>query len=97
MIKHQPVRPATPLPWNAWVEEEGEGPEFENHNISGYGDAFICELGSDEPKVDAAYIAHACNAYPKLVAELEMAFSRLADKAAREEIAALLLELGEKQ
>jgi hypothetical protein len=94
MIKHQP---ATPLPWNAWVDEEGEGPELETHNVSGSNDKFICETLSAEPKVDAAYIEHAANAYPKLVAALEMAFSRLADKAAREEIAALLLELGEKQ
>ena len=35
------------------------------------------------------------NAYPKLVAALDMAYRRLDDKAAREEIGALLRELGE--
>lgn len=43
---------------------------------------------------DAETIIKAVNAYPKLVAALKLAFAS-ADKAAREEIGALLAELGE--
>ena len=44
---------------------------------------------------NAEYLNHAANAYPRLVAALELAYGKLGDKGAREEIAALLQELGE--
>jgi hypothetical protein len=101
-VKHQP---ATPLPWSADDDEIGSQVNSENVSVARLGNLDkwvhdeVPDPGELDPdvSVDAAYIAHAANAYPKLVAALDMAFSRLSDKAAREEIAALLLELGEKQ
>lgn len=60
------TKPATPLPWD-WMSNDKEG---------GAGivvlrsDGQIEEVAADATRADAAYIVHACNAYPRLVAAL---------------------------
>lgn len=78
------IKPATPLPWRADDDEIGsqinscdEGGE--SHlavarlgNLENWVDE-ICDAGRDDAASedrDAAYIAHAANAYPKLVEAL---------------------------
>jgi hypothetical protein len=56
------MKPATPLPWlphNMWIGGNAKGPY-----------AYPVGVDSDTAAQNAAYIAHACNAYPKLVEAL---------------------------
>ncbi len=87
-VKHQP---ATPLPWRVSSDAK-----LRILGALHTGSRTIREqAGTGQCVNDAIYIAHAANAYPKLVAALNLAYSRLDDKAAREEIGALLNGLGE--
>lgn len=66
MIKKQP---ATPLPWKQ------EGAAVTSGTNATWG--VVAALGYDSEDAvaqleDAAYIAHACNAYPQLVASLRV-------------------------
>ncbi len=68
-------KPATPLPWAA----QPIGVAGKNNDIP---------ISSIEPNVtdathaqDAAYIAHACNAYPRLVEALRQALDFIADRS----------------
>ena len=60
------IKPATPLPWT--VDPEGEVAV----SIEASNGAIVCEVrgASNDPAALAAYIAHACNNYPKLVEAL---------------------------
>ena len=51
----------------------------------------------DAKSVRLAEYSRRADVYPKLVAALELAFAKLTDKGAKEEIGALLRELGEDQ
>lgn len=93
------VRPATPLPWYAErgnvdvVTADGEFIATSLQPDSG--------VATQSEYTDAAYIAAACNAYPKLVealrSSLELIYSAgdLADCEQYKRAAALLRELGE--
>lgn len=68
MTKH---KPATPLPWTTALTNAGQ---FIRSNGSNGPHGYFVEVrqtrtGRDE-KADAAYIAHAANAYPRLVEAL---------------------------
>lgn len=89
--------PATPLPWKS--EDDGRFLLVFHGEQKPVG-AFFPVLDYNEAihpdsRADYEYIAHAANAYPKLVAALDLAYAKLDDKGAREEIGALLHELGE--
>lgn len=108
MTKHTP---ATPLPWK--VVQAGDPNNVPRIMSEKGGVAVLCvnrfmgEKGpSKEEMQQAAYLAHACNAYPKLVEALREATESLDDllrapkaKHFRQEEAtrfyALLRELGE--
>jgi hypothetical protein len=73
MSKHQP---ATPLPW--WhFQPYGDMPGIfhiaTENNRTALGE--VCSLYGQQTNADAAYIAHAANAYPKLVEALQSALS----------------------
>jgi len=98
--------PATPLPWE-------QGPSGLNERVmgssrSGYSRTHICNVKSAmSPNIcsaDAAYIAHAANAYPRLVAALQSALRQVDELTDYEpgvgedygsDYRALLRELGE--
>src|SRR3990167_6932700 len=104
MTKHTP---ATPLPWAAMpAPERGfndrasvHSPHFDRPGVvSGQGSiGEICggDAGRDGSTQNAAYISHAANAYPKLVAALSLLVNPLAPRHAVSDAAALLRELGE--
>ena len=88
-IKH---KPATALPWE--VDEEA--------TVCGNNSAvaFTRRRESAYMDEDAAYIAHACNAYPKLVEALREAIGGMEDFGAgdmRSRAIAALRELGEEE
>lgn len=100
-------KPATPLPWDT----AGIVPQF--HIVGGNPQELIadCTVGRDRPKADYAnadYLAHAANAYPKLVDALRYFAKNMdpngewvaqsADKRAKafDDARALLRELGEE-
>jgi hypothetical protein len=65
--KHQP---ATPLPFK--VFSQGTGPRLYLDVIGGNGKAVLgAGFPVDKLRQNAAYIAHAANAYPKLVEALQ--------------------------
>jgi hypothetical protein len=99
MTKHTP---ATPLPWKPWTKRI-------HHEIYAANDQIVaqvrqCEGPNGSTHQDAAYIAHAANAYPKLVAALRLAANGLdttgqttkQSNDARNHARALLRELGEE-
>jgi hypothetical protein len=57
------MKPASPLPWT----NKERGNTFHTYAIKDGESRNVCTLTSEE---NAAYIAHACNAYPKLVEAL---------------------------
>ena len=76
------MKPSTPLPWTAYA-------------LTVNGDSLeVCEVAdhvhadhdnsADAPQ-NAAYIAHACNAYPRLVEALRSTLGKLADHATRQD------------
>lgn len=82
----------TPGPWKVWQSR------IDNSiNVHGPDHMFVCEVGkisgdaySDSTvKADARLIA----AVPQMLASLKLAYARLDDKAAKEEIGALLNSL----
>lgn len=64
---HPAVAPATPLPWVREVTRFKVNVLAERKVVSATG-----RVDADA-QADAAYIIHACNAYPKLIAELRNA------------------------
>ena len=90
-------RPATPLPWRA-VDGEGQFDlmHAEDGRITSLHYAHGVFAQRDCQRRDSAYIAHACNAYPRLIAALKLAYARGGEKYVREEILALLTELEPK-
>jgi hypothetical protein len=96
--------PATPLPWRVGAVTPARFPAYPI-----VGDVIVADVsirargGSDK---DAAYIAHAANAYPKLVEALRsgimsleafVAIDRIpANNAGLRDMRALLRELGEE-
>lgn len=95
MPKHTP---ATPLPWHMGVKQA----ERIVYDASGWAVAnattYHGQADKEETKANAAYIAHAANAYPKLVDALRLAslwVDAEAAKEQREDFAAILSELGE--
>ncbi len=102
-LKHQP---ATPLPWRTERERDGvrqikgKSPYFvaRVHGPFTVGDP--AGVGYEGAEANAAYIAHAANAYPKLVRALEnvaLAFGDGEREIAAKEAAVLLRELGEAE
>lgn len=97
-IKHQP---ATPLPWTAYAM--GDRIEVYQDDGQGNGDAINVTTRDGQP--NAAYIAHAANAYPKLVQALRDAAeaiqnpmgARRSKDGAAAAANALLKKLGEAQ
>ena len=81
------VKPATPLPWTTNNSEVIYSQE------RGGQKGAVAEYGYQR---DAAYIVHACNAYPTMVEALRLVAARKAIKP--ETMAAFLLrELGEAE
>lgn len=103
--------PATPLPWHTQLGSESFYRIHERRLVTsgrGLEGTHISKMMHDERgEKDAAYIAHACNAYPKLVEVLRMVapiIERFAGEAEpqnsvldqrRDQLRALLRELGE--
>ncbi len=77
------IKPATPLPWRKFASG---GIVADKLLVACTGDE-EAEFTSEEQEVNAAYIVHACNAYPELEAECKQ---RRAD---REEDTALINDL----
>ena len=103
-------KPATPLPWHSTHPlDMNRNPFQEAVRVDAAPGqpsvAVMVEYGEKYQKGkrtrDAAYIVHACNAYPELVAALRHAISELNDADAlgdnivAREIVALLAKLGE--
>ncbi len=95
-------KPATPLPWIGWTARKHHQVWGDNRN------RLIAEVrqlsgpNGFESSQDAAYIAHAANAYPKLVEALKGALAALEFNGllsdqydAHSKRRALLAELGE--
>lgn len=87
--------PATALPWMTWRQLK-DGSE----NVVNSERAFVCEVGipigdpeERDYRHDALYIAHACNAYPKLIAMLQRA--ALDENYEADHCLDLMRELGE--
>ena len=74
------IKPATPLPWSL----------TERMTIDANLGAHSFPIGAN-----AAYIVHACNAYPELVAELKYALYLERSKKYAARLQALLAKLGE--
>lgn len=96
-VKHQP---ATPLPWLA-TTGTAEYYRFDQRRLIQTidGQRNVAKLDAHESREpDARYIAHAANAYPKLIAELQWRVSqdpnRISEQGNRAR--ALLAELGEE-
>ena len=101
------TKPATPLPWESgMVETEPHCVAFylitQATNIGGWNVAQTLSNKERDAK-DAAYIAHAANAYPRLVEALRDALSALVCEGHHEGVSrpvtdgrALLRELGEQ-
>jgi len=86
------MKPATPLPWETAVNGE-EPPQWD---VCGADDGDMVADLMNMPKTgeqDAAYIVHACNAYPELVAALKYMSTDRED--CWEKARALLARLGE--
>ena len=81
MSKHQP---ATPLPWKAVQSDNGI---FHVLNADGApydsGEIAICYGEEVKAAPESAYIAHAANAYPKLVEALRDPLRRLVPRLNR--------------
>ena len=100
------MKPATPLPWNIVGDQKSgaivkAGDGIASH-VAKYNDQWVCEEhgneASDAAFRNAAYIVHAANAYPRLVAALRRTHARLAaygTSDAADQALALLRELGE--
>ncbi len=85
--------PATPLPWSA--EERG----LTIHRQVVVGKGLVCQVSRRAGQAEnAAYIAHACNAYPRLVEALRGCLKGRSDADSPQFVLAraLLVELGEK-
>jgi hypothetical protein len=82
------TKPATPLPWST-------GPVMANDSFPLHGR--IDAVGNVARGRDAAYIVHACNAYPELVAALRSSERQLSTlgSAFAQDVRALLAKLGE--
>jgi hypothetical protein len=102
-IKHTP---ATPLPWFCDGANGGRDDMTLGISSGGYGvNNVVVWIGDGDEQegipldLDAHYIAHAANAYPKLVEALKEAKSDLAESASLQaayfNADALLRELGE--
>ena len=84
------MKPATPLPWSSVGPKTAEKTVIMSHSKN---------LGAFE-RDDAAYIVHACNAYPKLVEAIHMLLQNPSGEYGHHSNAAgavkqLLRELGE--
>jgi len=88
MTKHAP---ATPLPWMYGELTEGV------ITPKGAPVASIPDDGIFEADIDMRYLAHAANAYPKLVERLYFIAGHAEDKDTREYANDLLEELGEQR
>jgi hypothetical protein len=98
-------KPATPLPWRHFLQ--GDSTRFlvaEQRSPNGRIAAQVPQQLGDGARNDAAYIAHAANAYPRLVEALralEQACyvygqgSQVPDLPVLKQAGALLRELGE--
>lgn len=90
--------PETPLPWQAGplFHKEERALFYDDHSRSGRRTRRIDpdNSGAFRPG-DAAYIEHAANAYPRLVAALSSCASFLANDES-DQARALLCELGEE-
>ena len=89
-------KPATALPWRPWTRRI-------HHEVFS-GDVIVaqvrqCTGPNGSTHLDAAYIAHAANAYPQLIAALRVSARQLSmhGNAYAQDCAALLAELGEDQ
>lgn len=94
------IKPARPLPWELVKESAQENPFWHKANLFA-GSAGVSEMAfhnrHGQGAQNAAYIAHAANAYPRLVAVLRKC-AELADHGpfiGADEAKTLLRELGE--
>ena len=85
------MKPGTPLPWKVGCLSPCRYPFYPiasgEHNV-----AQVQIYARGGSKIDAAYIVHAANAYPRMVEELRAALATAENAGA---ITALLRELGE--
>lgn len=98
-------KPATPLPFRIAAVSPARHPSYpiaasiEGRTVE-VGRVYIAARGGSDK--DAAYIAHACNAYPKLVDALQdmAAYQRLVggpENSKFKHVQTLLRELGEAE
>lgn len=66
------LKPATPLPWRVAAVEEGRFPCYPINDSKGVNISNVYIHARGGSNKDAEYIAHACNAYPKLVDAVQM-------------------------
>ena len=99
MTKHTP---ATPLPWHEKQVHLNYQGRVLMHSIEGGTRRLDDQSGHFTPE-DAAYLAHAANAYPKLIDTLRAVnaavhpFDSIANRLAAAAAYALLRELGEAE
>lgn len=94
------MKPATPLPWKFAAAVQNNGPNYFVVGTGRWGEPSAADCARE---ADAAYVAHAANAYPRLVEVLRaladsshggMSAARFLDDAGMY-ARALLRELGE--
>ena len=69
-LKPADVKPATPLPWRNERSDQGELCIYHQWDNAGTRQR-ISTMENVDGQQNAAYIVHACNAYPQLVADRE--------------------------
>lgn len=89
-------KPATALPWEYWESTNADDPAY--NRIDGATHAGVANIAAwADGAQDAAYIVHAANAYPELVAALRACIHNDQNnmRAGSAEARALLAKLGE--
>ncbi len=66
------IKPATPLPWRIGEVKEARFPSYPIVSKIGGNIADVSITARGGSDRDAAYIVHACNAYPELVEALHV-------------------------
>ena len=93
------VQPATPLPWFPRMNTDGQCLISAHNGNGGFAFPLEASYGADNGKEDVLFVAHACNAYPKLVEALRQIEKKWigGDPEVLRSIATkLLFELGEE-
>ena len=91
------IKPATPLPWRIFSGRANAAPtalvESEARGANRQVAVRFGSLHNDSMKADAAYIVHACNAYPELVEAVQSLLAEPTSLFTRDVARALLAKL----